>query len=577
VTSEIDHARQLFQSGRRAEALARLDRRLAQAPDDLPVGLERSRLALLAGDRAGARAGLEAILARSGEQPAALAQLAVLQELEGAGDSALALARRALALDPGEPLAAALAVRLLTDRCQAAAAIAVAEACLEREPQAAPVRRGLAAALLFQGRAPEASVAALAATEGLPGDPAAVGTALIASLYDETLGPAARAARHRQLAATIAPARCPAPLQPARSGRLRVGFYSADFRRHPVGLLIQPILEQLDRGRFDPYCYAQLEQRDDVTQALRALPLAWREVTGADDDDVLALMRADRLDVLVDLAGHSHGGRPCVVRGRAAPVQLAWLGYPHGSGLPEIDGLVGDPVVLPPGCEAQYLEPLLRLPDGLFCLQASDELPPVAPLPMLATGGPTLASFNHLAKLSDRTVALWSRLLHAVPDARLLLCAIPLLDADTRAFTARRFADRGIGADRLELRPPQAPGPGFLRQYDAVDLALDPLPFSGGATTLDALRQGVPVLTRAGDGLHSRMAASVLHQLGLDEWIAADEDAYLAIAVDWLRRPDDLAVLRRGLRPRFARARAGDADRYTRQFERLLLAAAGRT
>jgi predicted O-linked N-acetylglucosamine transferase (SPINDLY family) len=257
-------------------------------------------------------------------------------------------------------------------------------------------------------------------------------------------------------------------------------------------------------------------------------------------------------------------------------VQLAWLGYPYGCGLAEVDGLIGDPVVLPPGCEWQYLEPLLRLPDGLFCLQAPDDLPPVAPLPMLASGRPTLASFNHLAKLSDRTVALWSRLLQALPDARLLLCAIPLLDPDTRAFTARRFAGHGIGQDRLELRPPQAAGPDFLRQYDAVDLALDPLPFCGGATTLDALRQGVPVLTRAGDGLHSRMAASILHQLGLDDWVAADEDAYLDIALDWLRRPDDLAQLRGGLRARFARARAGDADRYTRRFERLLLDAAGR-
>jgi protein O-GlcNAc transferase len=576
VSSPINHARQLLQAGRRADALAVLERRLAEAPDDLDAALERAWQLLQDGDREGARAALAGLLSRVGEQPAVLAQLAVLQELQGGGDAALALTRRALALDPGETLAAALAARLLTDRCRAGEAIAVAQACVERQPQAAQVWRALAAALLFQGRAPEASAAALKAVAGLPGYPAAIATALIAALYDDTLDAGARARRHRELAATLVPARCALPLDPAGGGRLRVGFCSADFRCHPVGSLVRPILEQLDRERFQPYCYADLEHRDLVTEELRALPLVWREITGADDDAVLAMMRADRLDILVDLSGHSHGGRPRVLRARAAPVQLAWLGYPYSSGLAQIDGLIGDPVVLPPGCEDQYIEPLLRLPDGLFCLHAADDLPPVAALPMAANGHPTLGSFNHLAKLSDRTVALWSRVLRAVPAARLVLCAIPLLDADTCSWTAQRFAAHGIGPERLDLRPPLPPGEAFLRQYADIDLALDPLPFSGGATTLDALRQGVPVLTRAGDGLHSRMAASVLQQLGLDAFVVADEDAYLAAAVDWLQRPDELAALRRGMRSRFARARAADADRYTRQFERLLLGAAGR-
>lgn len=581
MISAIDDAQRALRQGRPAEALAVLEAHLARTPDDPAALGEMARVAMLAGDLRRAHAALGRALELAPEDAALLARAAALQELGGAGESAIALARRALTIDPGELLAAALLTRLLTDRCLPGEAIDIARAALaERDgPETAQLQRALASALLFQGRAAEALATARAASTGRPGDPAAVGTTLAASLYDDSLGPAARAELHRELGRTIPPVRCAAPLAPLRRERLRVGFYSADFRNHPVGHLIRPILEQLDRERFEACGYAHLEQRDAMTDELAALPRTWRDVTALSDVEVLECMRADRLDVLIDLAGHSHGGRPRVLRGRAAPVQLSWLGYLNTSGLPEMDGLIGDDEVFPQGCEPLYTERVWRLPLGLFCLQMPDGLPPVAPLPMRSRGHPVLGSFNHLAKLSDATVALWSRLLQARPDARLVLCSIPLLDERTREFTAARFVACGIDPDRIELRPPQPPGERFLRQYDEIDLALDPLPFSGGATTLDALRQGVPVVTRAGDGMHSRTSASLLHRIGLRDFVAEETSDYIDIANGWLSRPDELAALRAQLRGRLLASPAGDSERYARSFERMLLeiAAASRS
>jgi predicted O-linked N-acetylglucosamine transferase (SPINDLY family) len=574
VNPVIQRARYALQTGRPDDAVALLENWLTRTPGDVAALAELGRIAMLFGDPVRAESLLARALALTPGDPELLAYAAVACELAGKGDAALAFGRQALDIDPGQTIAAALITRLLTDRCLPTEAIAIAQRALTKQSDNGQIRRALASAQLFRGQATEAIASAQAALRQLSNDPATIGTALSASLYDETIDDGERTALHRRIAANIRPAVSHVPLQPLRGRRLRVGFCSADFRQHPVGQLVLPILEQLDRERFEPFCYAHLENPDGLTRIFRTQPLAWRDVTRLDDDTLLATMRADQLDVLVDLAGHTHGGRPRVIRGRAARVQLSWLGYLNTSGLPEMDGLIGDDIVLPTGCEPLFNERLWRLPLGFFCLQASSPLPPVAALPMLSRGYPTLGSFNHLAKLSDATVALWSRLLQARANARLMLCAVPLLEPATRDFTLARFVAHGIDPARIELRPPQPPGEQFLKQYDDIDLALDPLPFSGGATTLDALRQGVPVVTRPSSSMHTRTSANLLHRLGLNEFVAADEDAYLDIATRWLADADALAKLRASLRTRLTVSPANDSDRYTRDFEQLLLDAA---
>ena len=534
---------------------------------------------VMAGRRAQARDTLEAALAIAPNNAMLLARLAGLRQLEGDTTAGEQLARRALAGNPGEPMAATLLVDALADRAACSEAIAVGEACLARTPNAPHVRRALSRAYLFAGRANDACTSAKRAANELGSNPTAISSLLLSALYDERLAAPQLAALHHIQGAKLPPDPPNAKLapRPPLAGRLlRVGVLSADLNQHPVGLLAEPMLRELDRTRFEVFVYARVQHADALTHRLKLLPFAWRDCATMSDAEMHAAMQADRIDVLLDLSGWTAGGRPRLVAARAAPVQVGWLGYPFGTGLKTLDYLVGDAQVLPPGCEPLYGERLLRLPGCFVCAQALADAPPVAPSPALLRGSVTFGSLNHLAKLSDRTVALWCDLLKHVPDSRLMLCAHGLGDAGTRSYTQQRFSAHGIDAKRVALLPPRDSLPEFLGYYDSIDIGLDPLPFNGGATTLQALWQGVPTVTLPGRSLAARMGASIAHAVGLDEFIARDVAEYAAIARRWAGRIAELARLREGLRARLAGSSLHDAPRFARVFGDALLEAARR-
>lgn len=533
-------------------------------------GVERiARLvgeAVLSGHADFAASALERALAIAPAEPALLSRYAAVSKLGGDEAAALRFALAALELAPGDAIAAALAVEMLVDRIELTRAVALGEACIERDPRAGHVMRALAQAYLFQGRAHEAQKVALKAAALLPGNPAAVGAACFSSLYDDTLAAGDVAERHRRLGAQLVPLPAPAPVAHRRDASvpLRVGFLSGDIREHPVGLFVAPLLAAFDRARIAPYLYAR-GGADALTARVRALPLAWRDTTALDDAAALAQVRSDRIDVLVDLSGHTHGGRPRLVASRAAPFQASWLGYPHATGIPQTDALFADAATMPGDDES-----VLRLP-AYLPLPASYHAPEVAPAPSRDGTPFTFGSFNHLAKLSDRTVALWCEVLRATPQSRLALCALGLADAGTRERTQRRFAARGVAPDRLLMLPPRSSGAQLMEYYAQVDLALDPLPFNGGTTTLQALGQGVPTLTLPGATLPSRMGLSVLGALGLgDELVASDAAHYVTLATAWTQRPERLAELRHGLRGRLLASEALHPARFAGAFAELL-------
>lgn len=534
---------------------------------------------VLAGRRAQARATLDAALAIAPQNATLLARLAGLTQLDGDAVGAESLARRALGANPGEPMAATLLVDALCERAACGEAIAVGEACLARTPVAPHVRRALARGYLFAGRAHEACTFAKRAADELPGNPTAIASLLLASLYDERLAVPQLAALHHIQGARLPPDPAQSKLapRPPLAGRaLRVGVMSADLNQHPVGLLAEPLLRELDRSRFELFVYARVMHADALTHRLKGLGLAWRDCATMSDAEVHAAMQADRIDLLLDLSGYTAGGRPRLLAARAAPVQVAWLGYPFGTGLKTVDYLVGDEQVLPRGSEPLYGERLLRLPVCFVCPQGLAEAPPVAPSPALLRGTVTFGSLNHLAKLSDRTVALWCEILRHVPDARLVLCAHGLGDASTRQYTQQRFVAHGIDARRVALMPPRESLLEFLGYYDSIDIGLDPLPFNGGATTLQALWQGVPTITMPGRTFASRMGASIAHAAGLREFIARDAADYVAIARQCAARTSDLARLRDGLRGRLAASALFDAKRFAHDFGAALAEAARR-
>jgi predicted O-linked N-acetylglucosamine transferase (SPINDLY family) len=524
---------------------------------------------VLAGRRAQARSTLDAALAIAPNNAVLLARAAGLRQLEGDAAGSEQLARRALAGNPGEAMAATLLIDALVDRAACSEAIAIGEACLARTPNAPHVRRALSRAYLFAGRAHDACSFAKRAADELGANPSAIASLLLAALYDERLNAPQLAALHHIQGARLPPdppnAKL-APRPPLANRALRLGVLSADLNQHPVGLLAEPLLRELDRTRFEPYVYARVAHADALTHRLKLLPIAWRDCATMSDTEMHAAMQADRIDVLLDLSGYTHGGRPRLLAARAAPVQIGWLGYPFGTGLKTMDYLVGDAQLLPLGSEPLYGERLLRLPGCFVCAQPLAEAPPVAPSPALIRGAVTFGSLNNLAKLSERTVALWSEILRHVPDSRLMLCAHGLGDAGVRQYTQQRFAAHGVDARRVALLPPRDSLAEFLGYYDSIDIGLDPLPFNGGVTTLQALWQGVPTVTAPGRTFAARMGASIMHAAGFDEFIARDAADYVAITRRWAGRIAELARLREGLRARLAGSALFDAPRFARAF-----------
>ncbi|MBT5415959.1 MAG: tetratricopeptide repeat protein [Rhodospirillaceae bacterium] len=350
--------------------------------------------------------------------------------------------------------------------------------------------------------------------------------------------------------------------------RIRIGYVSPDFRRHPVAYFMEPVLENHDRARFEIVCYANVERPDPVTKRLREKADLWRDLRGVRDDQAAALARRDGIDILVDLAGHTAFSRMRMFARKPAPVQVSWLGYPNTTGLAAMDYRLSDTYADPPGpADRLHTERIVRLPHGFHCFRPPAEAPEPGPLPMAATGHPTFASFNMLSKVTKEVVAAWSRILAALPEARFVLKAPPLADAETRAHFARLFEAEGIAAERVEMLGYLPDPADHLALYNRIDLALDTFPYNGATTTCEALWMGVPVVSFAGANHVARVGLSLLSNLGLDELVARDADGYVELARALARTPDRIAGLRGGLRARMNAASLLDGPGFTRDLE----------
>lgn len=487
-----------------------------------------------------------------------------------AGDprGALALAARALQSNPAQRVAAPIVVEALANSLQISEAIRVSEACLKRDPGVWGVRLARVFAWMSAGEGARALAdAEIASAEAPHSLPARMNRALAALYLDEPAD--VTHGRHVSVAAGIPglPGAAMRARDPWRTGAraLRVGFVSADLRRHPVGLFMTPLLRNFERGRVESFVYSDASP-DAHTAALRGLAHAWHDCRARSDADLFGLIQRDAIDILVDLGGYTAGARPRLFATRCAPLQAAYLGYFHPTALACMDGLIGDEPTLDAAATGAR-ERLLRLPTHLLCYEPPADAPAVRPR---APGAVRFGSFNHLAKLSPSTVALWARTLHACPGSTLTLCALGLADDGVRAQIARRFAAAGIDPSRLNLLRPERDPVRFLELYASIDIALDPLPFNGGTTSLQALWQGVPVLTLPGERMAARLGASMLQAVGLDGFVARDADDFVAIAERRAADVASLAALRSGLRDRMCASGLTDGARFTNAFTDLL-------
>ena len=308
---------------------------------------------------------------------------------------------------------------------------------------------------------------------------------------------------------------------------------------------------------------------DALTERIKACCYGWHSAVGLSDENLARRISDDGIDILIDLSGHTAHSRLPMFAWKPAPVQASWLGYFATTGVAAMDYLIADPWTVQKAEEASFTEKIWRLPDSYLCFTPPDVDVQVVPLPALTNGHVTFGCFNHLSKMNDAVVALWARVLQAVPGSRLFLKAKQLGEATVRQSVVERFATHGVDAGRLILEG-AAPRAELLASYRRVDIALDPLPYPGGTTSVEALWMGVPVLTLAGERFLSHIGESILRNVGMPEWIAADADGYVARAVSYAGDLPYLATLRNGLRRQVLGSPLFDAPRFAHHFEAAL-------
>ena len=366
-----------------------------------------------------------------------------------------------------------------------------------------------------------------------------------------------------------------APLKPTRrphenvatpERRLRIGYVSPDFREHPVARFMLPLLREHDRRQVEVFAYSDVAAPDPVTDIVRRHVDQWRDVATVGDEALGEAIRADGIDILVDLAAHSGHNRMLTFARKPAPVAITYLAYCSTTGVDAIDYRITDRFLDPPGEEGHYTETSLHLPHCYWCYSA----PPLGrPTAERRAGPPTFGCLNNYAKLSDVTLALWTRLLRRVPEAELLLYA---RTAAHRERVHRALRAAGVDESRATFVGRQSLAL-YLETYRDIDVALDPYPYGGGTTSCDALWMGVPVVSLAGRTAVSRAGSTLLSNIGLERLVATTEEQYVERAAELIRDQGRLAELRRQLRHSLESSPVMDAARFARDFEAALRSA----
>ncbi len=355
---------------------------------------------------------------------------------------------------------------------------------------------------------------------------------------------------------------------PDRNRRLRIGYVSPDFRDHSVAYFIEPVIVAHNRANVEVFCYANVKHGDKVTERISRNADHWSFIGFKEDEEIAAEIRRDKIDILVDLAGHTAKNNLMVFARRPAPVQVNWLGYPNTTGLDAIGYRFTDEVADPVGeADTMHSESLFRLPHGFLCYHPGDDTPPVSAPPFHNRGCITFGSFNHLNKLTHKVIALWADIMHAVPGSRLLIKAKYLADEYLNKQIRKMFQEQGIEPDRLELFSMLQSRKKHLELYGRIDIGLDPFPYNGTTTTCEALWMGVPVVTLLGSRHASRVGASIMHHVGLEELIAESPEEYKSLVVSLANNHEWMLQTRQSLRARMQHSDLMDSEGITRTIE----------
>ncbi len=567
-TSPSRQAEALINSGQAARARALLERELRRHPGDAVLNSLLARVLIPAGEHERAAFCLERVTRARPDDPVPIAVLAEEYLWLGRPEDAERLGSRLMDLGPAAAKMAGNLSSVMLSHDRHRAALELGEWAHAHDPEDARIGGYCAAAMVFTGDHDGAADVLRATAAHRATDPDLQRDTLLLMLYCPGFSPVEVFEAHRlygTLKAGRTPPRPPRIVDPDPERPLRIGYLSQDFRNRSAGHFIEGIVEHHDRSACEPWCYSHRLREDELTARVRASAAGFCEIHRMTDAQADHRIRSDRIDIMVDLTGHTGLNRLGVLAGKPAPVQATYMGYAATTGLGAIDyRLVDAHTDPPPAADALATEKLVRLDPCFLCYTPPPHAPEVVPR---SEGEPvTFASFNTYAKITDAALGAWAEILTAVPGSRLLVKNAGLKDPWLAERTRERFTRLGGDASRLELMGETPTAAEHMGLYARVDVALDTFPYNGTTTTLEAMWMGVPVVTVEGDSHVSRVGVSLLRNAGLEDLIAPDVVGYVerarTIAVDADRR----RMLRAELRER-VRSRLCDFDSFVPRLE----------
>lgn len=393
---------------------------------------------------------------------------------------------------------------------------------------------------------------------------------LIALHYDESFSHQAMFEAHSEWAKLYACPHYPITavqcINRSTAHPLKIGYLSGSLNGQIVGHFLLNVLAHHDHSSFQIHAYSATRFEDEVTARLRQHCDAWMDISRLDDDEAAHRIRAEAIDILVDLDGHSPTGRPLLVARKPAPLIVEWLDYFDTTGMEVVDYILTDPHTTPPGSPQRFSETPVRLPETRFCYTAPDYAPAVAATPCQQKGFVTFGSFNRQDKIHPELLRIWAQVLRGAPTTRLVLKNRAFQSSSVQASVGEAFARLGVESTRIELRGP-TPHRDMLQEYADIDIALDTFPYNGGLTSCESLWMGVPIIALESERMIGRQTSAMLRVVGLDDWITDSATGYIDLALAKAGNLADLASLRAQIRQRMLNSSLSNAERFTRDLE----------
>lgn len=356
-----------------------------------------------------------------------------------------------------------------------------------------------------------------------------------------------------------------------RTGKINLGYVSSDLREHAVGRFMIGILEHHDRSKFNIHIFDNRANNNDATaQRLKALPLQWHNINGLNTEEACTLITNQDIDVLIDLSGHTNGGRPDIFSNRVAPSQMTYLGYPNTSGLPMMNFRIGDHVADPLECASQNTETMLRLKTPMWNYTPWQDMPEPGESPFQENGYVTFGSANNHAKLQIEWLDVWAKALAVLPQSRFKIKSRALRNPKMAGELLAFFKQRGVDPERITIEHYSPTRAGHWQTLRSFDIGLDSFPYNGTTTSCDLLWLGVPIITRQGNSHVSRTTASLLNGLGLDHWVANNDSDFIRLCEEKAHNLNELSKCRQSLRTRIENSSIGHSPLFMVDYENLI-------